>query len=251
MIFLILSSFTNNYSLSTLIPTYTIRGFRSSKYKPLGVAYVEFKTAEDAKNAIEKFNGYTFNKRVLVVKNYQLNSYAAKKIASPQPEKIIESKDTIFIQKLPYKVTIDHIQKYFEDYNPGPIYLYESKHLRDKHRPLSINGRFRSALITLNSEIELSNIIDSLSTKFLLGKPVILRTAFLHKIEVVAKNESKRYKIISKIVETVPRDSPGIPEESINEIEIINIAQDPPGEQIPIPIPLSEELYSEEGTNSV
>lgn len=58
-----------SYSVSIIIPHYTIRLFRY-KQKPMGIAYVDFKTHDQAAKAIKEFHNYELNGRQLRIKFY-------------------------------------------------------------------------------------------------------------------------------------------------------------------------------------
>lgn len=70
--------------LSVLIPSQTIRGFRNSRVRPLGIAYADFESADKAKEAIEALNGKVFNNRTLRLKPYVAYSPA---VVSRKPSK--------------------------------------------------------------------------------------------------------------------------------------------------------------------
>ncbi|SCV01135.1 LANO_0F10308g1_1 [Lachancea nothofagi CBS 11611] len=65
--------------LTVLIPSQTIRGFRNSSMRPLGIGYADFGTAEDAQNAVTNLNGQKLNDRILKIKVYVPFSAAAAK----------------------------------------------------------------------------------------------------------------------------------------------------------------------------
>ncbi|KAH3901000.1 uncharacterized protein SCODWIG_00616 [Saccharomycodes ludwigii] len=55
---------------SVLIPSQTVRGFRTNKVRPLGIAYAEFETPKQAREVVDKFNGVVFKERALRFKLY-------------------------------------------------------------------------------------------------------------------------------------------------------------------------------------
>lgn len=66
-----LSDYFKNYGLiSVLIPSQTIRGFRSNHVRPLGIGYAEFESSEKVREAIEDLNGKDFKGRELRLKPY-------------------------------------------------------------------------------------------------------------------------------------------------------------------------------------
>lgn len=66
-----LSDYLRQYSVvSVLIPSQTIRGFRSNQVRPLGIAYAEFESSELLKRAIDQLNGKEFKGRDLKLKPY-------------------------------------------------------------------------------------------------------------------------------------------------------------------------------------
>ncbi|SCV04384.1 LAME_0H18008g1_1 [Lachancea meyersii CBS 8951] len=56
--------------LTVLIPSQTVRGFRNSSVRPLGIGYADFATAEDAQNAVKNLNGQKLHDRALKMKMY-------------------------------------------------------------------------------------------------------------------------------------------------------------------------------------
>lgn len=55
---------------SVLIPSHTVRVFRSKQTRPMGIAYAEFESAELASKAITDLNGIQFNDRSLRLKKH-------------------------------------------------------------------------------------------------------------------------------------------------------------------------------------
>ncbi|SCU81049.1 LAMI_0B04610g1_1 [Lachancea mirantina] len=81
-----------NFKLvSVLIPSQTVRGFRSSSVRPLGIGYADFASAEEAGKAIEELNGIQFKDRTLRLKPYVPYSPRAPN-KKPQKSKVGGSK---------------------------------------------------------------------------------------------------------------------------------------------------------------
>ncbi|CAH2350883.1 hypothetical protein CLIB1423_02S07294 [[Candida] railenensis] len=217
--------FIDHHLTSVIIPTYTVRGFRYQRYKPLGTAYADFKTAEDVADVINKFNGIVLNGRRLIIKPYHTSGYYKKcstnkggdkptgiemipeqdsesaepsnNGASSTERSTVEvdgnsvsiareaSTDTIFIQSVAYAVNIEDIKTFFEGYEPDQIYLYENKYRPKGRRTLSFSGRSRSALVRLKSTTPLADIITELQSKKLHGRHVLLRAGYVDKINEV------------------------------------------------------------------
>ena len=53
-----------------LIPSYTIHFSRSGRHRPLGIAYIEFKTQEQLDEAIQEFDGYVLQNRKITAKKH-------------------------------------------------------------------------------------------------------------------------------------------------------------------------------------
>lgn len=190
-----------------IIPTYTVRGFRNPRYRPLGVAYAELKAHSEVDELITKYNGVDFNGRKIVVKRYHAVN-AKKEVTkhAPPVEAPVEnppdetpdsigvqflpspySHDTIFINRVGHKTTIDDIKQLFGQYDVDPIYLYEQKAHNRGRRRLSMSGRPRSALVTFNSVRLVLDVIKELQGCKLGGKPVVLRQALQSKVEEVLR----------------------------------------------------------------
>lgn len=184
-----------------------MRGFRSPKYRPLGVAYAEFKTQLEVDELIAKYNGVDLNGRKIVVKRYHVVNAkkevtkSAPPVEAPKGNPSDESsnpmgvqflpspysQNTIFINKVGHKTTIDEIKQLFGQYDVDPIYLYEQKAHNRGRRKLSMSGRPRSALVTVNSVSLVLDVIDELQGCKLGGKPVVLRQALQSKVDEVLR----------------------------------------------------------------
>ncbi|SCU97716.1 LADA_0H07844g1_1 [Lachancea dasiensis] len=74
-----LKEFLSDYNvLTVLIPSQTIRGFRNSSVKPLGIGYADFPTVADAQNAVKDLNGKMLHGRSLKIKIYVPFTAAAR-----------------------------------------------------------------------------------------------------------------------------------------------------------------------------
>ncbi|EDO15407.1 hypothetical protein Kpol_1063p18 [Vanderwaltozyma polyspora DSM 70294] len=70
--------------LSVLVPSHTVRGFRSNHVKPLGIAYADFETPEKAREAVEALNETNFKNRNLKVKLYV--PFSPENVCKPAPK---------------------------------------------------------------------------------------------------------------------------------------------------------------------
>lgn len=123
------------------------------------------------------------------------------------------SEDTIYINKVSNLVTIEDVKDFFEGYNVGSVYLFEKKDIAGSNqikRTFSMSGRQRSVLVTLKSKkkevvdpellvsepvdetvepesIKLLDVIKEFRSKKLDGRTVILRAAYLTKVDEVLR----------------------------------------------------------------
>ncbi|KAI5964888.1 RRT5 [Candida pseudojiufengensis] len=56
--------------VNILVPSYTVKFSRTGKHKPLGFAYVEFKSPTQVEDAVKEYDGTIFNGKKLIVKAY-------------------------------------------------------------------------------------------------------------------------------------------------------------------------------------
>lgn len=262
-----LSSFvylTSTQSVSVLIPSHPVRGFKHSHQKSFGVAYVEFQNEEDAELAKRELNGKVLNDRPLRVKSFvpyaprasilrrskskfgkskekpntttvhdeineekvpetieetdenaelQEGSNAASDVATPNEEfteqssgksvasdKSTESQkqqpvseDTVFISRLSPKTTDGDLREFFHEFVPTDVYIFKNRYNKKQH-PLRFHQRYVSALVTLTAENGVSQAIETLSCKKIKNKSVVVRAAYLSKIDDVKKAAAVRQK---------------------------------------------------------
>lgn len=185
--------------------------FRSSKRRPLGIAYAEFSNEDDAQKAIKGTNNTTFKGRTIYAKLHV--PFVPKSVLSPpqpgqQPEPEPElsssnfsnpdaetnkpeaSKDTIYIPKISHKVTDEHLRSFFKEYKPQKIYVFTEK----KQSGRFFSGARKAALVTVNTETPLAEVIEKLLQKKLRRSRAVLKPAFVTKIEKVVAADLKRCK---------------------------------------------------------
>ena len=209
------------------IPTFTVHLFKHSRFRPLGIAYAEFQTKEAAKRVIEELNNTKFQNRAVVIKPYvpfvsrkkfNVSSETNDFEHSLQPtassaqsahstgiyDKLsaghVESNDTLFISRVPYRVSISDIQEYFDGYTASAIYLFQHKLSEKRTRSISFSAKTRSAIITfegLNDERGLELIIETFLSKKLFNRFLNLRPAFVDKVEEIQLNEVRKKYIIN------------------------------------------------------
>ncbi|SCU85041.1 LAFA_0D13542g1_1 [Lachancea sp. 'fantastica'] len=214
--------------LTVLIPSQTIRGFRNSSVKPLGIGYADFATVDDAKKAVETLDGQKLHDRALKIKMYvpfvakskerrpskKQNSLKKEQPSQPaqqtdaeateanitvplpgNPSKPISepvASDTVYCAYLPSNVTDVELREFFADYDPQDIYVYRSSVSR--HR-IHLYRRFTAALVSLGAPDSLENAISQLSKQKLLGKKITLKPARLSKIQEVKKAAAKKQEL--------------------------------------------------------
>lgn len=210
-------------ALSVLIPSQTVRGFRSNEVRPLGIAYAEFESLEKVKEAIDELNGKEFKGRELRLKPYVPYSptNVSKKLhkgnrlarlrrhkkdegeqepasdlvsivevaqQSDEPkeaEKIVEepelSEDTVYCGYLPRGVTDVDIRQYFNDFNPQEIWIFRSKIVKNRH--FQLHRHFTAALVSFKGDVSSQEISEASRDKKLLNKKIVVKPAYLAKIE--------------------------------------------------------------------
>ncbi|ODV60317.1 Rrt5p ASCRUDRAFT_70844 [Ascoidea rubescens DSM 1968] len=90
-----LINYLNEYKVKTvLVPSHTVRGFKSQQQRPLGIAYAEFEAVEDAQKVCEELNGKEFQGRKLKIKPYVPYSPKKLKRKSSRFHKISNSADS-------------------------------------------------------------------------------------------------------------------------------------------------------------
>ena len=212
-----LSEFLKEYNVvSVLIPSQTIRGFRNSTVRPLGIGYADFQSAQDAQNAAQNLNGKQLKDRKLKIKIYvpyspkpsgsrkkeqssntqetQPPISEAQAPESQQPAHPNEpvSTDTVYCAYLPSKVTDVELRDFFAEYQPQDIYVYRSNGSR--HR-IYLHRRFTAALVTLAAPDKLNEAIETLGSQKFMGKKITLKPARLSKIQEVQSAAAKKLEI--------------------------------------------------------
>ncbi|CCF59327.1 hypothetical protein KAFR_0G02950 [Kazachstania africana CBS 2517] len=205
------------------IPCNPHKDFRRKYFnRPMGIAYAEFESVEEAKAAIDGLNEKDFKGRPLKLKPYipytphpkgrsSSNVASSETLIANNQEAAIEpsvaantepveqkrtrygrlrgmsgdiSKDTVYCKYLPVGVDDSHLRALFSAYSPREIWIFKSTPQRKICVPVS-REPFTAALITLDTEVELKEICKLMSKGKLLGKKVSIKPAFIKKIEEV------------------------------------------------------------------
>lgn len=95
------------------------------------------------------------------------------------------SKETVYCKVLPEGTTDSHLREHFKEYHPKEIWIFKSTPIKRKSCIGSRNEPFTSALVTLNTNEPLKKVAKVMSKKKLLENKVMVRPAFLTKIEEV------------------------------------------------------------------
>lgn len=103
------------------------------------------------------------------------------------------SEDTVFISRLSPKTTDGDLREFFHEYVPTDVYIFKNRYNKKQH-PLRFHQRYVSALVTLTAENGVDNAIETLSNKKIKNKAVVVRAAYLSKIEDVKKAAAVRQK---------------------------------------------------------
>lgn len=216
---------------SVLIPSQTVRGFRSNQVRPLGIAYAEFESFEMVKDVIDNLNGKEFKGRELRLKTYVPYSptVATKKLnktnylsrlrrrknqehseeselisnvevvqrEQEEEEKIVEepelSEDTVYCGYLPKGVTDVDIRHYFQEYNPQEIWIFRTKLTKSRH--FQLHRHFTAALVSFEKGTSSQEISEAVSDKKLLNKKIVVKPAYLAKIEELKQISKEKISI--------------------------------------------------------
>lgn len=204
--------------VSVLIPSYTVR-FSRGKYKPLGIAYAELGSLEDAQKAIESLNGSIFKDRSLKVRLHvpykpriklsvetkaeargspislvslggsaQVSEHDANELnetSLPKSPRPALSDDTLFISNVHHKVTEELIRQHFDD-KPTTVYRYTPKN-RKRTGSISFRHSPISYFVTFGAleDKSLDDIVGEYKSKKLNGRFVLLRKAFADRLELI------------------------------------------------------------------
>jgi RNA recognition motif-containing protein len=198
----------------------------------LGIAYIDFLTEEQANLAKEKLNAEKLCGRQLKAKSFipyspnvrrsgsntradentPMSSIDAveeeekKNIEESSPSSKIDnfaevgettptrpvSDVTVYIGRLPSKVTDGDLREYFHEYVPTEVYIFKSRNMRS-HKPFFRHGVV-SALVTLSSENGLSRALEQLKDVKLKGRVLHLKAAYISKVEEVKRAAEARQK---------------------------------------------------------
>lgn len=209
---------TNAFSISCIIPSYSVRLSASARFKPLGLAYGIFGNLEDANNAIENLDKFTFKNRKLKARLHvpytpKIRHMKSVKSASV-PEATAEgegnnneaaeettelaenaeqySNDTVFF-KFKGKATEEEIRAFFGDYTVKNVF-HVTKKFSGPRRASILRHTPSSYLVALElgEEDSLDTVVENLQTGEFKVKFSLMK-AFLEKSEAMKKahNESE------------------------------------------------------------
>lgn len=120
---------------------------------------------------------------------------ASEPVEEPIEEKqeplIPTSKDTLFISRLSPRINDADLREYFNEYNPTDIYIFKSRSPKGKR---FFKHRHVSALVTLTEFETLDDVLNDLKEIKLKDKRIILKPAYLNKIDAVKKAALLRQK---------------------------------------------------------
>lgn len=97
------------------------------------------------------------------------------------------STETVYCKILPEGTTDLHLRQHFKTFHPKEIWIFKSAPTRSKMCFSNKSHSFTSALITLETEEPLKKVAKIMSKKKLLDNKVIVRPAYLTKIEEVKR----------------------------------------------------------------
>ena len=201
---------------SVLVPSHTVRGFRSNHVRPLGIGYAEFESHEVAKDIVEKLNTKPFKGRDLKVKLYvpftpenvctpkvpvvkqrrlsrlrrtkkeNPKNFNVDVINKPVNKEKPSSIDTVYCGYLPKNTTDSDLREHFQEYNPQEIWIFRTRATKGPIH-LQLHRHYTAALITLNTTEEITKVAEVTSLRKLLGKKISVKPAYLSKIQEVKK----------------------------------------------------------------
>lgn len=184
--------------LQVFIPYKIYAGHRNKRYKdPMGCAIVVLDSIDTAKNMIINLQDVLLLGRHLKL-SYHIpytptENWIQKKRYGDLSQKLISqsdiSRDTIYISRLNKLVTDDILRSHFQEYTPTEIWIYKSAE-KVKYLPNSKKITI-SALVTVQSEKSIDDIIKLMNKKKLMGKKIEMRPALIAKIEQL-KNVTKK-----------------------------------------------------------
>lgn len=151
----------------------------------MGIAYAEFEDADEAQKVAKAMNGSLFHGRVL---SARVHSPFVAKQEGDEVEKEV-SLDTLYIPHLRFKVEDKNVREFFRDYNPQKIYIFTEK---KNSKPRMFGGYPKSGLITLQTDSPMEEIIKDLNGKKICHKSVLVKRAYIEKIERVVAADEKR-----------------------------------------------------------
>ncbi|OBA21494.1 hypothetical protein METBIDRAFT_32014 [Metschnikowia bicuspidata var. bicuspidata NRRL YB-4993] len=188
---------------NVFIPNYFV-GFGSLKFKPLGIAYADLPTTEDAEEFIKEFEGKLFKDRKLKIKLHvpyspsqkptrlssvkrlskkegddpredNEESSSAELIQSPVERKF--SDNAVFVKGLKAKTCDDDLKAIFKDFNPTGIKIFKPRGWMR-----GLKHRSHNAIITLDlPELKtLEEVIESCTGEKCCGNSIIVTRAYLN-----------------------------------------------------------------------
>ncbi|CDR36955.1 CYFA0S01e05886g1_1 [Cyberlindnera fabianii] len=225
--------------LSVLVPSHTVRGFKGAKQKSLGIAYVEFKSANEALLAKDAINGKELNGRSLRVKPFLQYSpdkrVKEKKVKQQEqdfnvcPDLVEDNTDPAVkshhSESVHMEDTEDQVEKIIKPpvsddtifihrlhrkttdgnlreffYEYVPTEVYIFKsHVKTGVTKPLFRHRYVSALITLSAEGAIEKALIELKGKKLKGRHISFKPAYLSKIEEVKNAAQAQHVKLEKV----------------------------------------------------
>ncbi|KAG0666952.1 Regulator of rDNA transcription protein 5 [Maudiozyma exigua] len=117
------------------------------------------------------------------------------------------STETVYCKILPEGTTDLHLRQHFKAFHPKEIWIFKSAPTRSRMCFSNKSHSFTSALITLETEELLKRVAKIMSKKKLLDNKVIVRPAYLTKIEEVKRIAEQEE--LETPIEEIPRENSG------------------------------------------
>ncbi|CAK9435622.1 uncharacterized protein LODBEIA_P03490 [Lodderomyces beijingensis] len=220
-----LSNLFSKYELlNVLVPSYTVRFSYRHKRKPLGIAYADFKSKEQADLVIEELDGALVNGRKISlqlatpyapeVKQFPFFWRSKRRTTTSKPGPLFEDEEAVtnveevanssaepvvtteqpkslLIQKPHGSVTEDSVQQFFKDCKPSRILIL--KHKKSRINPIHLTGSSVSVLASFDSsETKLDDVVAKLQSQKLNGKYVELQPVNQTQVEELERAAFKR-----------------------------------------------------------
>lgn len=172
-------------------------GFRHVYSISLGVAYIWLESIEDAKSLINDLQYTWYHNRCIKLffhEPFKPNSRISKKKFPMQhkrallPDTTDISTDTLYCHKLPMNCTDTDLKTLVEEYSPVEIWIFK-RTVEDYCLPsfADPNRTDRSALVKLETNVDLQKVIKIINKKKLCGKKVRFIPALKKKVAEVRR----------------------------------------------------------------